>query len=381
MLAGFITFLVFAAVLVVASIVIKALFTTARPEEDSYDYDSDLKKWEKAQNEVATLSKWVSRTAAACAVAALLFAAGDSITIIQAGEGGVVTRLGAVQPGREVSPGPVFTIPFVESVHRYDTKLQKINFTDIEAASTELQAIRITGVLNYRLNPAAIPWLFQNVGSQSELEQKFLIPSLIDSVKTELPDWAIETILANRGPIANDVVLELIADNAAFVNDEGEFVVFFTASEGGVAEIVCSNEDVTVEVITVDEDGNTTTTLGTEVQEICGPEGEVLHLENIGFSERFDTAIETRQAELINIQTAQNVLRTREIEAEQVRATARGTADANRFIAASLEVRGAQVVQLAAIAALGDNVEIILLPADIDGLIPLVGNLGGVGGP
>lgn len=84
---------------------------------------------------------------------------------------------------------------------------------------------------------------------------------------------------------------------------------------------------------------------------------------------------------MINIQTAQNVLRTREIEAEQVRATARGTADANRFIAASLEVRGAQVVQLAAIAALGDNVEIILLPADIDGLIPLVGNLGGVGGP
>lgn len=360
MLAGFIVFAIMAFILVGVSKVWPTIIDEGKRNETDF----------------TVAKRWVFRVGATFAIVSLLFVAGDSITIIKAGEGGVITRLGATTD-RDVTPGPVFTIPFIETVHIYDTKLQKIEFTDLEAASKELQALKITGVLNYRLNPDAIPWLFQNVGSQKDLEQKFLIPSMIDSLKTELPDWAIETILANRGPIANDVVLELIADNASFVNSDGELVVFFTASEGGVVEIVCAQEDVVIEILIEQDDGSFVSTLGTEQREICGPKGEVLHLENIGFSAKFDEAIENRQAKLIEIQTARNVLITRQVEADQARATAAGVADANRAIAASLEQRGAQIVQLAAIDALGDNVEVILLPANIDGLIPLIGSVGG----
>ncbi len=343
---------------------------------------SDSYKGEKLEKEIKDgkqISMWVWRVGYVFIGLALMFTAMSSIRIIEAGEGGVITRVGAITD-REVKPGILLMIPFVESLHRYNVQVQVIEFTDLEAASTELQAINITGALNYRLNPEAIPWLFQNVGSQGDLERKFLIKSLTDSLKTELPDWPIETVLANRGPIANEVVLEMIRDSATFTNDEGEPVIFFTASQDGVAEIVCELEDVTIEVHNEsepDEDGNTTTIveLVTTETEVCGPEGEVLHLLNIGFSALFNDRIETRQAELINIQTARNVLETRRIEAEQAIAVANGIGRANEIVADSLEIRGELVLQAKAIEALaGSNVEIIFLPPD-NNILPLL-NLG-----
>lgn len=368
MLAGFIVFTILMVICWVASKVIPT-------DPEKYDRTTDA--------EIAfAATKWIWRLGALFLVLAILMAGLDSIRIIEAGEGGVITRLGAVTE-RKVEPGPVFKVPFIESIHRYDTKVQKIDFENLEAASTELQSINVTGTLNYRLNPNAIPWLYQNVGSQSDLETKFLIKSLTDSLKTEMPDWPIETVLANRGPIANEVVLELISDSATFTDDNGDPVIFFTASEDGIAETTCEDEEVVVEERSVDEEGRPVVELVTTTVEICGPEGEVLHLINIGFSASFDGAIEARQAELVKIAIARNVLEQRRIEAQQEIAIAEGTAKANTILAESLETRGNFILQFKAIEELAaGNVKLIILPED-NGLIPILGQdlLGGTAPP
>ncbi len=338
-------------------------------------------------SDMKTTKAWIWRSSMVFLLLAVMFVGLDSIRIINAGEQGVVTRLGEVT-GRTVDPGPALKIPFIETIHIYNTKVQELKFENLESASEELQTINATGVLNYRLNPQAVPWLFQNVGTRGDLETKVLRPSLTDSLKTVMPDNKIEAVLANRGAIADAVVIELQKDFATYVTSDGLPVVFFTAREGGETSIVCTTETVEESEPLfsdeeVDPDATSEPKPTPEEIEVCGPEGEVLHLVNLGFSETFDAAIEERQKQLIQIETARNRLAQVEIEADQVRAKARGEADANTILADSLETRGNFVLQFKAIEELAaGNVKLIILPED-NGIIPILGQdlLGGTEPP
>ena len=322
MLGGFITFVIFA---VVAWVALKFI-----PKSETVDDNTD-----------ANAIRWIRRGIGCCAVVFLACAALmillSSLHVVPAGRAGLVKRFSAVT-GREVGPGLQITWPFFESLVIYDTRVQRVPFENLEAASAEYQLVKTTGTLNYRLNADALSWLFQNVGDQHTLEEKVLVPALQQHVKAILPLYPILGILPNRDKIADELTVALQHAFEGYVTDDGEPVVFFTPNEKstkGAASVF---------------------------------------LQNLDFTDQFDHAVEEKQIQEQKVATEQNILKQKEIQKQQAITEAEGKAQANRLLAASLEVQGEAVVQLRAIDKLAENVKLIIVPEG-QGLIPILGDL------
>lgn len=332
MLAGFIIFAIFAGLL--------APFMFKGVARGAYKlFASEYRREEVTDENTGTLRLVAKLAIVGFTVGAALFVVGSSLHFVPAGRAGLVTRFGAVT-GRTIDPGPNLTLPFIDSVVLYDTRVQKVLFENLDSASAELQDVKVTGVLNYRVNPKAVSWLFQNVGSAEVLEEKVLVPALSQNLKSILPTYPILNILENRDTIAEQLTAAMVETFADYRTDDGQPVIFFAPRDLGDAE------------------GAT-------------PAASVF-LSNVAFTDAFNKAIEEKQTELQKIEKETNILRQREIQAEQEIAKARGEAEANTLLAASLREQGNFILQFKAIEKLAPNIRLLILDAD-NGLIPILG--------
>lgn len=292
----------------------------------------------------------------------------SSVHFVPAGRAGLVTRFGAVT-GRTVEPGPNLTFPFFESLVLYDTRVRKVPFTDLDSASSEYQDVKVTGILNYRVNPAAVAWLFENVGTRGELEEKVLVPALSQNLKSILPSYPILEILTNRDTIAQQLTEAMVTTFAGYRTDEGDPVVFFAPRDLVDEDAITACEEQTAEA---EAEANT------GAVDLCLPQASVF-LSNVAFTDVFNDAIETKQVEEQKIETEANKLLQAEIVADQVIAEANGRAEANILLAASLRDQGEQILSFLAIQALVPNIRVLLLDSD-SGIIPVLseGLLSGV---
>ena len=329
MLAGFILFVIFATICGAVAKFMPSSFTT----EDRYDG--------KKEHNTGTYKAVAGGVATIFVLLAALMVVISSLHFVPAGRAGLVTRFGAVT-GRTIEPGPNLTWPFFEKVVLYDTRVQKVEFVDLDSASKELQDVKVTGILNYRINPEAVSWFHQNVGSREVLEDKVLIPALAQNLKSILPTYPILDILANRDTIALQLTKAMTVTFADYRTDEGAPVVFFSPRNEKEDEAAKDDEPVAS-----------------------------VFISNVGFTEQFNAAIEAKQAELQKIELEQNVLAQVEIKAQQEIEKARGEAEANTLLAASLK-DGNFVLQFKAIEALAPNIKVLLLDAN-NGLIPILG--------
>src|SRR6202022_2998441 len=89
------------------------------------------------------------------AVVAALLVVGlfTSSSTVQAGHVGVVTTFGSVEPV-VLQPGFHLVTPFAQRIVQIDTRVSPHTFKQIDAASQELQTVKLTGTLNYHLDAA-----------------------------------------------------------------------------------------------------------------------------------------------------------------------------------------------------------------------------------
>src|SRR5690349_846906 len=92
----------------------------------------------------------------------VVFAIVWPFAIIDAGERGVVTRLGAYS--RTIAPGIHFVTPLVESVTKFEVRTQKEQ-TDASAASKDLQIVNATVAVNYNIAPEKVSDLYVKIGT------------------------------------------------------------------------------------------------------------------------------------------------------------------------------------------------------------------------
>ncbi|HEX7456210.1 MAG TPA: SPFH domain-containing protein, partial [Candidatus Nanoarchaeia archaeon] len=325
-----------------------------------------------------------------------------SIVVVPAGHQGMPLRLGAPQD-RVLGMGPGWRIPVLERVQLYDTRVQKVPYEDLDTASAEYQSVKVTGVLNYRINPEAIPWLVRNVGTLGQLEDKTLIPALHNNLKALMPSYEILAVLGNRNRIGQQVTDLMDRTFDQYRTDEGLRVVFFTAEveeekipeectldpfvpaiefipeelgdiglEAG-SEPEVEGEPQTSPTPVPDEDGET----GTAPSDIVVDESRCIQsvfLQNIDFSPDFNDAIEDKQVALQEAQRELFVLSRRQIEADQLEATAdgekratikraEGIAAANTQIANSLSgPLGERALLFQWMQTLGPTIRTMLLP-------------------
>lgn len=213
-------------------------------------------------------------------VIALLFVVGaiwGSFVIIPAGHRGVVLLWGSVEK-RIMGEGLNLKAPFAETVIKVDVKVQPHPFKEIDAASKEYQIVKLTGMMNFHIDPAYVNDLYQRVGL--DFADKVIDPAFNDFVKEVVPTYMITEILPKREEIRQRAMQKL-GDNLARYH------------------------------IIVDD----------------------IYIANIRFSPEYEKAVEAKQVAQQQVETQRQVLFQREIEAQQKVATAKGEAESILVVA------------------------------------------------
>jgi regulator of protease activity HflC (stomatin/prohibitin superfamily) len=200
-----------------------------------------------------------------------------TFVIVPAGHRGVVLWWGSVEK-RIMGEGLNFKVPIAERVIKVDVRVQPHPFKEIDAASKEYQMVKLTGMMNFHIDPSYVNDLYQKVGL--DFANKVIDPAFNDFVKEVVPIYQITEILPRREDIRKKAMTKL-GDNLARYH------------------------------IIVDD----------------------IYFANIRFSSEYEKAVEAKQVAQQQVETQRQVLAQREIEAQQKVATAKGEAESILVVA------------------------------------------------
>ena len=207
----------------------------------------------------------------------ILIIAWGTFVIVPAGHRGVALWWGSVEK-RIMGEGLNFMVPIAERVIKVDVKVQPHPFREIDASSKEYQNVKMTGMMNFHIDPAYVNDLYQKVGL--DFADKVIDPAFNDFVKEVVPTYPIGEILPKREEIRKRAMTKL-GDNLSRYH------------------------------IIVDD----------------------IYFANIRFSPEYEGAIEAKQVAQQQVETQKQVLAQREIEAQQKVATAKGEAESILVVA------------------------------------------------
>ena len=207
----------------------------------------------------------------------ILIVAWGTFAIVPAGHRGVVLMWGSVEK-RIMGEGLNFKVPIAEKVIKVDVKVQPHPFKEIDASSKEYQMVKMTGMMNFHIDPSYVNDLYQKVGL--DFADKVIDPAFNDFVKEVVPTYPIGEILPKREEIRKRAMGKL-GENLARYH------------------------------IIVDD----------------------IYFANIRFSPEYEKAIEAKQVAQQQVETQRQVLAQREIEAQQKVATAKGEAESIQVVA------------------------------------------------
>ena len=207
----------------------------------------------------------------------LFIVAWGTFVIVPAGNRGIVLWWGSVEK-RVMGEGFNLKVPIAERVIKIDVRVRPHPFKEIDAASKEYQMVKLTGMMNFHIDPAYVNDLYQKVGL--DFADKVIDPAFNDFVKEVVPNYPITEILPKREEIRKRAMGKL-GDNLARYH------------------------------VIVDD----------------------IYFANIRFTPEYEKAIEAKQVAQQQVETQRQVLAQREIEAQQKVATAKGEAESILVVA------------------------------------------------
>ena len=207
----------------------------------------------------------------------ILIVVWGTFVIVPAGHRGVALWWGSVEK-RIMGEGLNFKVPIAETVIKVDVRVQPHPFKEIDASSKEYQMVKMTGMMNFHIDPSFVNDLYQKVGL--DFADKVIDPAFNDFVKEVVPTYPIGEILPKREEIRQRAMKKL-GDNLSRYH------------------------------IIVDD----------------------IYFANIRFSSGYEGAVEAKQVAQQQVETQRQVLAQREIEAQQKVATAKGEAESILVVA------------------------------------------------
>ena len=133
---------------------------------------------------------------------------------VQAGYRGVVLHLGAVQD-RVLGEGFHFRTPFVEQVVQMEVRTQKFQAA-VSAASKDLQEVRSTIALNYRIDPQQVNKIYQQLGVN--YQGRVISPTIQESLKASDAEELITQRETAKDAIAQTIRTTLSSNNLVVQN-------------------------------------------------------------------------------------------------------------------------------------------------------------------
>jgi regulator of protease activity HflC (stomatin/prohibitin superfamily) len=137
-----------------------------------------------------------------------------SFTVVGAGERGVVMHFGKVQ-SQVLDEGIHAIMPFGTSVRKLNVRVQK---TDVNAtaASRDLQDVQTDVAVNWRVDPAKVNQVYQQIGDLDAIIAGIISPAVSEVVKASVAKRPVENILQERGALKNEVDAALAARLAPY---------------------------------------------------------------------------------------------------------------------------------------------------------------------
>jgi prohibitin 2 len=234
------------------------------------------------------------------------------------GQLGVKTRFGQVQSGT-LLPGLHWIVPAIDGLTIFDGRVQAYNFEDIESATQDLQQVRLSGLINYRIDPDKADRILQEIGGPNNYAQIVFLRPSNTALKEITPAYSASNVVSRRDEIGNRTLETLRERMAPF--------------------------HIIVERVSV---------------------------ENVSLNEQFLTSVEAKQIAEQDLQRADFEAQTKVKLAEGDRDSritrAQGEAQANDLISASLSdplLRWTYIQQLA------DNIKLMMIPTEQDFIFDL----------
>lgn len=134
-----------------------------------------------------------------------------SVGTVDAGERGVRVRLGNVVGS--VDPGLYFKLPFVESIKKFNVKTQVVTYEreePLEAASKDLQDVKVATVVNYHLDPQAVSQIYSQFGRADVFEANVIRPAVRDTVKAVASQYTAEELVTHRPQFTEATKVKLV---------------------------------------------------------------------------------------------------------------------------------------------------------------------------
>lgn len=192
---------------------------------------------------------------------------------VQAGTIGVKTEWGAVQP--DALPEGLYWVNILgEDIININARVLKME-ADASASSKDLQVVTAQIALNYRIDPAKVINIYQDIGDIDVVQRTVIAPVLQEAVKTATARYNAEELITRRPQVKADIT---------------EYVT----------------QRLTSSHLTVTD----------------------LSIINFQFDEKYQDAIEAKQVAEQQALAATNDLRRIEVEAKQTEARAQGEANA-----------------------------------------------------
>ena len=116
--------------------------------------------------------------------------------VVESGNVGVVTTLGAVQPNA-LPKGFHLKKPFLDQVHQIDIRLTASN-AQATAASKDLQSVRTQVTMQYSLNGSLAPLIFQRIGTLKKVSASLVEPAIQECVKGVTAKFTAEELVTKR---------------------------------------------------------------------------------------------------------------------------------------------------------------------------------------
>jgi regulator of protease activity HflC (stomatin/prohibitin superfamily) len=145
--------------------------------------------------------------------------------VIPAGKRGVLMEFGQV---KEVilAEGLHPLIPVVNTVEKLSVRVQKQEII-VQAACQDLQNISIEVALNWHLDANKIYLIFQQIGNQNQIIDKIINPSLSEVIKSVTAQYTAEEIIKQRSQVKTEVdtklrdrlkIYYILMDDLSFLN-------------------------------------------------------------------------------------------------------------------------------------------------------------------
>ena len=160
--------------------------------------NNNIPKYVNTMPSPKTSKKLVAGVAAVIAAVVLI---SSSVAIVPAGNTGVVLTLGKVS-ATSFQEGFHLKAPFVQTVEIMSNKIQVYN-TDATAVSRDLQSVKSTIAVNYKIGHDASANIYQKIGQ--DYQTIILMPAVQESMKSVTAKYTAEELITERAIVGEEI--------------------------------------------------------------------------------------------------------------------------------------------------------------------------------